>query len=95
MGKHAYRAGDVVLVKRGLFRKDDHDRKCSVSAVLPETQGLAQYRVQFSNESFARHITEDDVDRTDTPAARRGTPPSTPTSGDARWINTSSIKIRK
>ncbi len=95
MGKHAYRAGDTVVLKRGVFRKDERYRSCSISAVLPEAQGLAQYRVQFSDECFARHITEADVDRTETPACPQGTAPSASSAVEGRWINPGSIRTRK
>ncbi len=95
MGKHAYRAGDTVVLKRGVFRKDERYRSCSISAVLPEAQGLAQYRVQFSDECFARHITEADVDRTETPACPQGTAPSASSSVEGRWINPGSIRTKK
>jgi len=94
MGKPAYRTGDTVVLKRGVFHKDESQRRCSISAVLPEAQGLAQYRVQFKDESFARHITEADVDRTETPASP-GATRSASAAGEARWINPNSIRIRK
>ena len=94
MGKPAYRTGDTVVLKRGVFQKDESQRRCSISAVLPEAQGLAQYRVQFHHECFARHITEADVDKTETSASPDATRSAT-TVGEARWINPNSIMIRK
>ncbi|RYC15360.1 cold-shock protein [Ciceribacter ferrooxidans] len=96
MGKPAYRTGDTVVLKRGVFRKDERQRSCTIGAVLPEAQGLAQYRVQFSDECFTRHITEADVDKTETPASSGvTTSASTSTIGEGRWINPGSIRIRK
>ncbi|MGF0538239.1 hypothetical protein ACQQ2Q_09615 [Agrobacterium sp. ES01] len=96
MGAPVYAAGDIVVLKRGIFNKADDDRSCKISAVMPVVNRRAQYRVQFDDERFVRHVTEDEVDASETqPTLQERPPEPEPVKAGSSWVNSTAIKIRK
>jgi hypothetical protein len=94
MSSPLYSTGDTVVLKGGLFRKAETALTCRIASVLPEAQGVVQYRVRFGDETFERRVTESDIDRTATTAPKGQERPASP-SATSSWVNLNTIKIRK
>ena len=90
-----HHAGDIVVLKDGLFKGTQPKGSGRVVSVLPETRGLVQYRVRFQNENFERNVSEDELDAASSTSSEdnsRAEPTRDPSSS---WINSNKIRIRK
>lgn len=95
MTKAAYGVGDHVFLVNGPVRTGRAEGEYTIVARLPDTGGLAQYRVRSNSEAFERRIVGTDIDfeRSQKP----GTTPrkaSTPTR-QGSWFDATAVKIGK
>jgi hypothetical protein len=89
-----YSVGDTVVLKNGILRTLSPELTCRIVAVLPEAQGMVQYRVRFGSETFERRVSEADIDRAASPVSRGTGRPTSP-SATSSWVNPNSIRIKK
>ncbi|MFN7026506.1 MAG: cold-shock protein [Pseudorhizobium sp.] len=94
MSQPVYSVGNTVVLKSGTFRKADNERTCCIALVLPESQGITQYRVRFGNEGFERRITEAEIDRPASPEQEGLGRPASP-SATSSWVNPNAVRIKK
>ena len=94
MNKHRHNVGDVVVLKSGAFRSGETEGPCRIVSVLPDTNGLTQYRVRFEGENCERRITQEDISHEAAASVSdKSTPTLTPSGGS--WVNLNTIKIKK
>ncbi|MCB5204643.1 cold-shock protein [Neorhizobium sp. T786] len=89
-----YSVGDIVVFKSDLYRRSDNNRTCRIASVLPEAQGVIQYRIRFDDENFERRVTEADIDRVTEPPLKREERVTSPSTASS-WVNLNAIKIKK
>ncbi|TCL64623.1 cold-shock protein [Rhizobium sp. BK251] len=94
MPRHLYSVGDSVFLKTGGLRSPKSERPCRILSVLPETYGMAQYRIRFDDENCERRITEAEIDN-ELSTATGKKERSRPAASVSSWINPSAIKTRK
>ncbi|MCM2290818.1 cold-shock protein [Allorhizobium sp. BGMRC 0089] len=87
------RPGDTILLKPNLLRGRHGGGPARVIAILPDSQGIAQYRVRFQNETFDRNIRQDDIEGFSSGVPRPKNQPSE--QPGSSWINPNSIRIHK
>ncbi|MBX4869391.1 MULTISPECIES: hypothetical protein [Rhizobium] len=94
MSRPSYKVGDMIVLKSGLTRTTEADRRCRIASILPNDHGHVQYRVQFPGENFERRITEDDIDLGESP--RRASSEAAAKAGGAEpWLKFSGIRMGK
>ncbi|MBB2687411.1 UNVERIFIED_ORG: hypothetical protein GGE64_004477 [Rhizobium etli] len=94
MGRPNYKIGDMIVLKSGLTRTAEAEKRCRIAGVLPNDHGHVQYRVQFDAENFERRITEADIDTGK--SLSRAAPEVVAKAGGAEpWLKLSSIRIGK
>jgi hypothetical protein len=89
-----YAVGDIVVLKDGPLRTARAGGAFKILSVLPEANGLIQYRVRSEREGFDRRISSGDIEPglSSTPRA-----PMTTATATARepWFKASAIKVGK
>ena len=95
MAKTLYGAGDIVILRDGPLRHSRGSSEFRILAVMPESEGQAQYRARSDVEGFERRISASEID-VEKSSASRHVPP-TPTSKSARepWFRPAAIKTKK
>lgn len=94
MSDPIYAVGDTVFLKSGILRTMSPELACRIISVLPEAQGVVQYRVRFGSETFERRVAEADIDRAASPMSKGPGRPTSP-SATSSWVNPNSIRIKK
>lgn len=94
MSAPLYSVGDTVVLKSGFLRKAEPETICRIASILPEAQGMVQYRVRFGNENFERRVTEGDIDRAASSASMGEGRPTSPAITSS-WVNLNSIRVKK
>lgn len=95
MPRKTYRSGDTVVLKTGAMGKGHPTGPCRITTVMPESQGVVRYRVQFAQESFERSISGDEIDADASVSRPRDAAAASSQNRSASWVNPAAIKIRK
>lgn len=95
MPKRSYRSGDSIVLKAGVLGRVQPTGPARITTVLPETQGIIRYRVQFPQESFERSISGDEIDADASQPRTRDVRGASSRDGNASWVNPAAIKVRK
>ena len=95
MAKALYGAGDTVVLRDGPLRHSRTTTEFRILAVMPESDGQAQYRARSDVEGFERRISANEID-VEKSAASRQVPPA-PTSKGAHepWFKPAAVKTKK
>lgn len=95
MPKSSYRSGDTVVLKAGVLGRVQPTGPARITTVLPESQGIVRYRVQFPQENFERSISGDEIDGDASSSRTRDVRSASSQERTSSWVNPAAIKIRK
>lgn len=95
MAKAIYGAGDIVVLRDGPLRHSRTTTEYRILAVMPESDGQAQYRARSDFEGFERRISASEIDVEKSAASRHV--PSAPVSKATHepWFKPAAIKTKK
>lgn len=95
MPRHWYRSGDVIVLKPRVLGGAQPEGPGQIVSALPETDGLARYRVRFQSENFERSIGQDDIDAIVAGPRAREAHSIAADNRQSTWIKPNTIRVKK
>jgi len=95
MAKALYGAGDIVILRDGPLGHARNSTEFRILAVMPESEGQAQYRARSDAEGFERRISANDIDVEKSVAPKHAGLPPTPKGSHEPWFKPGAIGTRK
>lgn len=95
MAKALYDAGDIVVLRDGPLRRSRNTTEFRILAVMPESEGQAQYRARSDVEGFERRISADEIDVRKSAASKHAVSASILNGVPEPWFKPAAITTKK